>query len=154
FKLLWTLRRKTIEYYMLDMGNVAPGMIMPYLVAVLLSPTSNAAFTMIWMIVCVGLVIPGSVATVLVPVIKSEPRRYREKMVLSFGASLVYAIMIAGFIFIFSKEILTIFNPAYAAIGQEHLRFLGLGMVGAIVKFHACTVARLTGSMRRISLWL
>jgi O-antigen/teichoic acid export membrane protein len=143
FKLLWTLKRKSVDYYMLDLGNIAPGTIMPYLVAVLLSPASNAAFTMIWMVVSVALVIPGSMATVLFPAIRSEPHQYRDKMLLSLVASLLYATICSGLIFLYSKEILTIFNPAYAVIGDEHLRLLGVGMFGAVIKFHVCTAARL-----------
>jgi O-antigen/teichoic acid export membrane protein len=153
FKLLWSLKRKSADYYMLDLGIMAPGTIMPYLVAVLLSPASNAAFTMIWMVVSVALVIPGSMAAVLFPAIRSEPHQYRDKMLLSFGASLLYSTIFSGFIFLYSKEILTIFNPAYAVIGEDHLRLLGLGMFGAVIKFHVCAAARLTNSMRRAALW-
>jgi O-antigen/teichoic acid export membrane protein len=153
FKLLNTLKRKTADHYMLNTGMMAPGAIMPYLVAVLLSPTSNAAFTVIWMVVSVAGVIPGAMATVLFPAIRSEPHQYRDKMLLSLGASLLYAVVFSGFIFLYSKEILTLFNPAYAEIGGEHLRLLGLGMFGAVIKFHVCAAVRLTNSMRRAALW-
>jgi O-antigen/teichoic acid export membrane protein len=153
FKLLWTLKRKSTDHYMLDLGTMAPGTIMPYLVAVLLSPSSNAAFMVIWMMVSVALVIPGAMASVLFPAIRSEPHQYRDKMLLSLSASLLYATVFSGFIFLYSKEILTIFNPAYGEIGKEHLRLLGLGMFGAVIKFHVCAAARLTNTMRRAALW-
>lgn len=153
FKLLWTLKRKTVDYYVLDLGTRAPATIRPYLVAILLSSASNAPFTVISIILSVALVIPGSMATVLLPDIKSEPHLYRDKMLLSLGASLLYAILFAAFIFLYSKEILWIFNPVYAEIGQDHLRLLGLGMVGAVIKIHIGAAARLTNSMRRAAVW-
>ena len=153
FKLLWNLKRKTTDHYMLNLGTMAPVTIMPYLVAVLLSLASNAAFMVIWMVATVSSLIPAALATVLFPAIRSEPHQYRDKMLLSLGVSLLYAIIFAGFIFLYSNEILTIFNPAYAEIGKEHLRLMGLGMFGAVVKFHVCAAARLTNSMRRAALW-
>jgi O-antigen/teichoic acid export membrane protein len=153
FRLLNTLKRKAVGHYMLDTGMLAPSAIMPYLVAVLLSPTSNAAFTVIWMVVSVAAVVPGAMATVLFPAIRSEPHQYRDKMLLSLGGSLLYAVVFSGFIFLYSKKILTVFNPAYAEIGGEHLRLLGFGMFGAVIKFHVCAAARLTNSMRRAAPW-
>ncbi len=153
FKLLHALKRKAADHYMLDLGIQAPSVIMPYLVMVLLSPTSNAAFTVIWMVVSVASVVPGALATVLFPVITAQPDQFRSKMTLSLIASEAFAITCSFLIFMYSSELLRFFNPVYADIGGLSLRFLGFGLIGLVIKFHICTAARLRNKMRKMSTW-
>ncbi len=153
FRLLYKLRRRSAHHYMLDMGIQVPTAIMPYLVAVLLSPTSNAVFTVIWMIVSVASIVPGAMATVLFPVIRAEPEQYRSKMMLSLCGSLLFAVGFGLFIFIYSTEILSLFNPVYAKIGDEYFQYLGFGMIGSVVKFHVCAAARINNYMRQAAWW-
>jgi len=153
FMQLRALKRKAAHHYMLDLGILAPSVIMPYLVTVLLSPTSNAAFTVIWMVVQVASMVPAAMATVLFPVIRLEPDQYRDKMILSLGASLAFAIAGSFLVLMFSTEILRLFNPVYAEIGGTSLQLLGFGLIGLVLKFHVCTGARLRNSMRQASLW-
>jgi len=151
FRLLYSLKRKAADHYLLDLGIQVPAVIMPYLVTVLLSPARNAAFTVIWMVVSVASVVPGSLAIVLFPAIRAEPDQYRDKMLLSLGASLVFAIACSVLIFLYSSQILRIFNPVYVEIGGQSLRFLGFGLIGLVIKAHACAAARLCNGMRRAS---
>jgi O-antigen/teichoic acid export membrane protein len=153
FKLLYTLKQKAAHHFMLDLSIQAPLVIMPYLVAVSLSPASNAVFAMMWMIVIVVTVVPSSLATVLFPDIQAAPEQYREKMALSLGASILFSLVFGGFIYTYSAEILTIFNPAYAIIGDSHLRFLGFAILGDALKVHVSAAARLNNRMRQTSVW-
>jgi hypothetical protein len=57
------------------------------------------------------------------------------------------------FIFTYSQQILGIFNPAYPAIAGTSLRLLGFSLLGSTIKFHACTLVRLSDAMGRASLW-
>lgn len=154
FKMLHTLRLKAAHHYMLDLSIQAPLVIMPYLVAVLLSPASNAVFAVTWMMIMVSSVVPSSLASVLFPVIQAAPEQYRDKMTFSIGVSVLFSFAFGVFIYMYSVEILTIFNPAYAAIGDSHLRFLGFGILGDALKVHVCAAARLNNRMRETSLWI
>jgi len=153
FSLLRGLMPKVVGHYMLDVSIQAPSTILPYLVAVLLSPAINAAFYALWMVLSVMAVIPAALTTVLFPVIRTRPDQYRQKMLLSLGLSLAFASLVSAFVFTYSTELLRLFNPLYADIGGSHLRFLGFGMIGAVVKVHICAGARLSNNMRRASLW-
>jgi O-antigen/teichoic acid export membrane protein len=153
FKLLYTLRRKAAHHYMLDLSGQAPIVIMPYLVAVLLSPTANAVFTITWMVVIIAAIVPGALAGVLFPAIQAAPEEYRAKMTLSLGASLAFSLFIGLIIYLYSGTLLTIFNPTYATIGGSHLRFLGFGIIGHAIKSHVGAAARLNNRMRLASLW-
>ena len=151
FKLLYLLRYKVVHHYRLDLGTMAPSTLLPYLVTVLLSPSANAAFTMIWMVFGVASIVPSTLATVLFPVIQAEPHHYRNRMNVSLGVSLIFALAFGIFIFFLSSDIVRVFNPAYAVIGGQHLRILGFGMIGSVIRSHIVAAARLNNRMREAS---
>jgi O-antigen/teichoic acid export membrane protein len=153
FHLLHTLRGKVFGHYALDVALQAPLIIVPYLVLVLLSPTTNAAFVSLWMLVSTAAVIPAVLATVLFPVVRAGSKQSRHLFLVSLTASLLFSLACAAFIFTYSQQILGLFNPAYPEIAGSSLRFLGFCLLGLTLKFHACTLARLGDTMRRASLW-
>ncbi|RWX70965.1 hypothetical protein EN780_01660 [Mesorhizobium sp. M4B.F.Ca.ET.089.01.1.1] len=153
FQLLRTLRGKVFDHYVLDVALQAPGIIMPYVVLVLLSPAINAAFVSLWMLVTIASLIPAAMATVLFPVVRASPKQSRHDILLSVMASLLFSLVCAVFIFTYSQKILAVFNPAYAEIAGSSLRFLGFSLLGTTLKFHACTLARLGDRMRKASRW-
>ena len=85
--------------------------------------------------------------------VRAEPAQYRDRMLLSLSVSLVFAVAFGFFVFAYSQDVLRVFNPVYAQIAGNDLRFLGFGMIGSVVKFQICTAARLTNTMRRTSAW-
>jgi len=153
FDLLWRLRRRALDHYLLDLGNVISPVIMPYLVAVVISPASNAEFTMIWLVVQTAALVPSVLATVLFPVLRSEPAKYRNSMRLSLTASLLFAGVFGAFIFFFSHELLRLFSPEYARIGGDDLRLIGFSLLGSVVKYHVTAAFRLSNRMRQLSFW-
>jgi len=153
FGLLHALRRKIFDHYTLDVALQAPGIIMPYLVLVLLSPVTTAAFASVWMLVSTAAVVPAVLATVLFPVVRAGSKQSRHLFLVSLTASLLFSLTCAVFIFTYSQEILGLFNPAYPEIAGSSLRFLGFCLLGLTLKFHACTLARLGDAMQKASLW-
>jgi O-antigen/teichoic acid export membrane protein len=153
FRLLHALRHKVYDHYALDVASQASGVIMPYVVLVVLSPTTNAAFVSLWMLVSMASVIPAVMATVLFPVVRASPKQSAHDMRMSLTASLLFSLVCAAFVFAYSREILATFNPAYPEIAGSSLRFLGFSLVGSTLKFHACALARLGDTMRKASCW-
>ncbi|PBB16800.1 oligosaccharide flippase family protein [Mesorhizobium sp. WSM4313] len=153
FQLLHTLRRKVFDHYALDVTVQAPSVIMPYLVLVLLSPSINAAFVPLWMLVSMASLLPATMTTVLFPVIRASPKQFRHNITVSLTTSLLFSLVCAAFVFTYSQEILALFNPAYPKIASSSLRFLGFSLLGSTLKFHACTLARLGDRMRKASRW-
>jgi O-antigen/teichoic acid export membrane protein len=151
FALLFALKSKVMHHYFLDLASAAPYLLMPYLVAVLLSSSANAVFTMLWMIVLVAAIVPATLAAVLFPTIQAEPHHYRNRMSLSLGVSLVFALIFGFFMCFFSTDILKVFNRAYVEIADGHLRMLGFGVLGIAIKSHICAAARLNNRMREAS---
>lgn len=152
FRLLHTFRRKVFDHYALDVTLQAPGIIVPYLVLVLLSSAATAAFSALWMLVSTAAVIPAVLATVLFPVVRAGPTKSRHHFTLSLTVSLLFSLICAVFVFLYSETILELFNPAYREIAGSSLRFLGFSLLGSTLKFHACTLARLSDAMRKASL--
>jgi hypothetical protein len=126
---------------------------MPYLVLVLLSPTTNAAFACLWMLVSMAAIVPAVLATALFPVAVADPGQARHNILMSLSASFAFSVVCALVVFLFSRDLLALFNPAYPAIAGDGLGLLGFGLLGLTLKFHICALARLGGWMRRASLW-
>ncbi|GAB1715072.1 MAG: hypothetical protein NTAFB05_01140 [Nitrobacter sp.] len=152
FRLLHTLRLKVFGHYALDVTSQAPSVIVPYLVLVLLSPAATAAFSALWLLVSTAAVIPAVLTTVLFPVVRAGPNSSRRHFLVSLTASLLFSLACAVFVFVYSENILEIFNPAYRDIAGSSLRLLGFSLLGSTLKFHACALARLSDAMRRASL--
>ena len=153
FQLLHTLRRKVFDHYALDVAVQTPGIIMPYVVLILLSPTINAAFVLLWMLVFIASLIPAAMATTLFPVVRASPIWSRHSMLVSLMASLLFSVVFAAFVFTYSEKVLAVFNPVYPGIAGSSLRFLGFSLFGLTLKYHACTLARLTDATRKASRW-
>jgi O-antigen/teichoic acid export membrane protein len=153
FDLLHSLRGKVFGHYALDVALQGPLVIVPYLVLVLLSPATTAAFASVWMLVSTAAAVPAVLATVLFPVVRAAPKQFQHLFLVSLTASLLFSLACAVFIFMFSQQILGIFNPAYPEIAGTSLRFIGFGLLGSTFKFHACTLARLGDAMGKASPW-
>lgn len=153
FQLLFTLRHKVFDHYTLDVALLTPAVIMPYLVLILLAPATNAAFVSLWMLVFTASIIPAAMATALFPVVRASPTRSRHNILLSLLGSLLFSVVCAAFVFTYSEEVLAVFNPAYPEIAGSSLRFLGFSLLGSTLKFHVCTLARLSNTMRKASRW-
>ncbi|MDH2347392.1 hypothetical protein [Bradyrhizobium sp. SSUT77] len=153
FGLLHTLRGKVLGHYALDVAVQAPAVIMPYLVLVLLSPTINAAFATLWMLVSMAALIPAAMATVLFPVVRANSKQFGHDMLVSLTVSLLFSLVCAAVVFAYSRQLLALFNPAYPEIAGSSLRLLGFSLLGSTLKYHGCTLARLGDKMRKASLW-
>lgn len=155
FDLLLKLKKRAIGHYMLDLGMMAPPVIMPYAVTVLISATSNAAFTVIWLVVGVGSLVPSALATVLFPILRAEPDQYRDQMLVSFCLSLGFAVVFAVILWLSASVILGLFNPQYVLVeGSYYLGFLGFGLLGSVVRYHVAAAARYGNRMRQVSVWI
>lgn len=153
FRLLYRLRRETFDHYALDVALQAPGIIMPFLVLVLLSPATTAAFALLWMLVTTAAVIPAVAATALFPVVRSNPDQAGHNILVSLFGSLLVSLAGAVVILVYSQEILAFFNPAYPDIAGSSLRLLGFSLLGLTLKYHACALARLNDRMRTAAYW-
>jgi len=153
FRALYVLRHKVLGHYALDVTIQAPVIVMPYLVLVLLSATTNAAFVALWMLVTMAGTIPAAMSTVLFPVVRADSKQFRHHMLVSLTVSLLFSLVCANVVFFYSQQILAVFNPAYPQIAGVSLCLLGFSLLGSTFKYHACSLARLRNKMGKASHW-
>ena len=136
-----------LAHHALNIALQTPALALPFVVAVVLSPETNAAFFAAWALVNVALLVPASLTTVLYTTGSGEPRlmapRLRLSLALSGGLGLV-----SGFgLLLFSPFVLGLFSPAYPALAGTGLKVLGFGVLGVAAKYHYVALKRFAGHM-------
>ncbi|MGD9804933.1 MAG: oligosaccharide flippase family protein [Hyphomicrobiaceae bacterium] len=147
----WTglrgLTRLTFDHHVLNLVTQAPGFLLPFLVAVTISPEANAAFFAAWMLVSVTLLIPAALTTVLFTIGRAEqarlPERLRSSLMVSIAVGLATAI---GFL-LFSRTALWLFNPRYPEIAGSSLQLLGFAVPAIAIKYHYIALKRIDDAM-------
>ena len=152
--LLRPLMGQVIGHHALSIVIQAPGLALPFIVAVTLSAEINAAFYAAWTLVNVVLLVPASLSAVIVSVGMREPALLAARLRISIGLSTLAGLGAGGMFLLFSPLILGLFSPAYPDIAGQSLQWLGFGTLGFVVKYHYVAVQRLRRRLARASIIL
>lgn len=152
FALLARLMRRVVDHHLLNLVTQAPGLILPLIVSLLISPAANAVFYPAWMVISVAAMVPTALTGVVYTVGMAEPETIRHRLGLSLAISAASALATGLFLLLFAQTFLAAFNPTYPALAGTSLNFLGFGLFGVVVKHHYITVVRLQNRMRQASL--
>jgi O-antigen/teichoic acid export membrane protein len=152
FSLLRPLVPELLAHHCLNLANLAPSLLLPFLVTICLTPSTNAAFYAAWTIVNVAFLIPASLATVVFAVGSHDTTKLTTKLRASMLSSLAAAAVVALVCFAGARLILAAFSPIYAEIGTRSLQILGFSMVPVSIKYHYVSVQRIRGRMASASL--
>ncbi len=137
-----------IWHYALNVVATAPGLILPMIITVALSPQQNAPFYAAWMLLNLSSVVPTALASVLFTVgsrhSASAISSVRFSLVVSLGVGALAAV---GF-WLLSSAALDLLNPVYSNLVGSDLRFLGVSVPLVAVKVHYMSVQRLAGRVR------
>lgn len=136
-----------IGHHVLNLANLAPSLLLPFIVTVQLSPVVNAAFFAAWMMVTVSYLVPASLSTVLYTVASRGPEMLKQKLKASLASSLAFGAFVSAVFFFFSDLVLGMFNEAYPAIAGNSLKWLGLSIFPTIIKYHYVAIQRVHGRM-------
>ena len=148
------LMGEVMSHHFLNVVLQAPSLAMPFVVTVVLSPQTNAAFFAAWSLVNVVLLVPASISTVLYSTGAREPELLASRLRLSMGLSMLLGAGAGLGLLFFSPFVLGLFSPAYPAIAGDSLRMLGFGTLGVVVKYHYVALQRLGGTMTRAAVLL
>ncbi len=143
-----------VNHHLLNLASQAPSLILPFLVAMLLSPDVNAAFYATWLIIHVLLFIPTSLTAVLYTVGMNEPETFAARLKTSLTISTGVGLATGLGIFFFSESLVGLFNHAYPAIVGSSLRFMGFGLLGLMIKCHYVILSRLRKRMLKAAGYL
>lgn len=149
FRLLRSLSPKVVDHHLLNVATQAPVLAIPPIVSVVLTPTVNAAFYPMWMVLGIAGLIPGALTTVLFTAGVSERRTWPRQLALSLAVSLSFAAVTAVLFLVGSDALLSFFNPVYPEVAGGGQRWLGLGLVGLTFKYHFVALLRNDDAMRR-----
>lgn len=140
-----------IGHHCLNMANLTPSLLLPFLVTVLLTPSTNAAFYAAWTLVNVAFLVPVSLATVAYAVGAQDPTKLAPKLRVSLASSLAVGAGVASVFAVGSNLILGAFSPIYAQIAGPSLQLLGFSLIPVSIKYHYVSVQRIRGRMARAS---
>jgi O-antigen/teichoic acid export membrane protein len=147
FALLFGRLHTIVHHHLLNLAAQAPGLCLPFLVAMLLSPDINAAFYPLWLMVNVVLFIPASLSAVLYTISMDQPQAIGPRLKMSLAISALVGLATAIVIYFFSEFLIGLFNRAYPAIAGSSLRFMGFVLLGLIIKCHYVVLSRLNENM-------
>jgi O-antigen/teichoic acid export membrane protein len=141
-----------LEHHALNSSLQVPVFVLPVLVTVLLSATTNAYFYMASMFASAVSVIPIALSTSLFAVGSHEPfalsSRTRLTLALSTGGSALAALALVGL----ARPLLGLFGREYQDEVEWILRLSLVALLPAIVKAHYVAISQLYGRMRRAAL--
>jgi O-antigen/teichoic acid export membrane protein len=148
FKSLFAMRRLMAGHHWLNLSIRAPTLILPVLVAVIVGPKANAAFTAAFLVVSFVNIIPSLLSTVLFALAPGDEATLRREVRKTMKLCLPVALVSAPFFIIFSGQILRIFGPHYVT-ATAALAILGLTTYPAVIKAHYVAIARVRGQMQQ-----
>jgi GT2 family glycosyltransferase/O-antigen/teichoic acid export membrane protein len=154
--LLKPLIGNVLGHHALSLANLAPSLLMPFVVTIVLAPAINAAFYAAWTVLSVAYLVPASLSTVVFAVGARDPVGLSAKLRVSLGSSLAIGLCVAATCFFASNFILALFSPLYADLAGRSFSILGLSIFPITIKFHYLSIQRLRGRMLSASLlvWL
>lgn len=149
----WSLLRRlggaALWHHAFNLALLAPGLLLPLLVTVLLSAEANASFYLSWMLVGFVFVVPTALTTVLHAVGAADRRALARETCRTLWLSLVATLLAGGALFAAASWALGLFGTSYAEQAAWCLRILCLGGLPAIVKTHYIAIRRARDELRR-----
>ena len=152
FGYIFRRRRLMFRHHWLNLSIQSPRLIFPVLVALIVSPQANAAFTAAFLVVGIVQAIPNVLSTVLFALAPGDEEALRIEVRKTMRISAVLSIASAPFFFIFSGLILRLFGPDYG-VASIAMGFLGLSTYPYAIKSHYVAIARVRGRMHQAVLW-
>ena len=154
FKLLFSLLPAFLSHHLLNVLAYAPPLAMPILVSVVVSSTASAAFYAVWMVLIIAFMVPGALTNVLYTLGTSDPHALAGRVRFSALASLAFSAVISLVFYLYSYQLLWIFNASYAEIAASSLQLLGVSLITGSIRLHYIAVVRIRNEMRRASVVL
>ncbi len=149
WKLLWKLGPSALQHHALNLILRAPALVLPILVAILLSVTMNAWFYVAFMIANFVFSVPLALTTVLFASKSSEPEALTSKIRLTLSISFIITLLANIVLSLGTQPLLSLFGHSYAVQAAWSLRLLGLAAFPLLLKNHYVVLCRIQDQMAR-----
>lgn len=148
------LGKVTMAHNWLNLAINTPPKLIPVLVVIVVSPSSNAAFYVAMMLVGFLGMVPTHLSTVLFAIASAAPEVISEKLRFVLRMSLMIGIP-GGLILALSGHfVLSIFGPSYARLGTGPLWLLIVCFLPGIPNIVYIAVCRATGRVNQAAAFL
>ena len=151
FRMLASKRRLMAGHHWLNVSIQSPRLIISVLVATIISPAANAAYTAAYLMVSFINIIPFHLSTVLFALSPGDESALRREVKKTMRLCGGLALVTAPLFVVFSNLGLRLFGSAYT-IATPAMIILGLTTFPLAVKNHYVAIARVRGQMARASI--
>jgi O-antigen/teichoic acid export membrane protein len=124
-------------------------MLLPVLVTALLSATMNAYFYTASMVVTLFIAAPSALSTTLFAVGARRPTAIASPLRLTFGLSLLAALVANLLLWVAADPVMRLFGPAYAENATASLRIMAIGLFPFAVRDHFVAICRIRRQVPR-----
>jgi O-antigen/teichoic acid export membrane protein len=143
--LLRKLGPAAIKHHALNLTLQAPPLILPVLVTILLSATTNAWFYVSWNLASLANIVSSALTVTLYAVSSAQPSVLARKIRLTLSLAFL-ACVLANCVLLFdTRQVLDLFGHSYAEQATWSLRILSLESFPFIIKNHYIAVCRIQG---------
>jgi len=152
FQRIFEKRKLVMGHHWLNLSIQSPRLILPVLVAIIVGPKANAAFTAAFLVVSFVNVIPSQLSTVLFALAPGDEADLHLQVRKTMRICLVISVATAPVFVIFAGLILRIFGHDYVS-ATAALAILGFATYPQTIKAHYVAIARVRGRMQNAALW-
>jgi O-antigen/teichoic acid export membrane protein len=147
--LLREVGQKVMGHQVLNVALKIPILALPLMVVGLVGTRANAGFYVAWLIMNFGLVLPGSLASVLYAVSSGDVAGFASRIRLTLSLSFAICVVVMLVLIPGAHLMLSVFGASYAASATPTLQLLALSGFPAVIKNHYVAVARVRGRISR-----
>ncbi len=152
--LLRQISRAALGHHLLNLALLIPILLLPVLVTVLLSATTNAHFYVAWMIANFIFIGPASLSMVLYAVGAADSALLARKLRFTLKIALVLAVLAQIALLPSAGLILSFFGRVYVEQSQLSLHIVALAVFPLIIKDHYVAICRIKGHMQSGIIWV
>jgi O-antigen/teichoic acid export membrane protein len=136
--------REALRHHGLNIALAAPTMLMPVVVAAVVSEYANAIFTTIRLVTMFTFMAPYALAVALFAALATDTTRADQRARSTFRLSLFLSIMLTGTVYVAAPLLLKLFGQLYVEAGVHYLRLLAIAGPLLVFKdqYIACAQAR------------
>jgi O-antigen/teichoic acid export membrane protein len=146
--LLRSLRGTALTHHWLNLASGAPRLLLPALVASVLTPELNAAFYVALLIVGFATIVPAHLATALFAVGEGDVTALARELRATLGVSVAASLVSGGLFAVLAGPILSLLGHGYG-VATSSMIVLGITTLPFTVKVHYGAVSRVRGTLAR-----
>jgi O-antigen/teichoic acid export membrane protein len=150
----WRLGKVTMAHNWLNLAVTTPPKLIPVLVAIVVSPSSNGAYYIATMISSFLFMVPTHLSTVLFAIASATPEVIAEKLRFVLRMSLVIGIPAGLAMGLCAHFILSVFGSSYATLATGPLWISIVGYLPGLPSTVYIAVARVAGRLNQAAIFL